>query len=216
MSRNLLFAAVGAAALAASSAPAAASTGDVKSIYALGRCIAGADRSAAGEMLRRLPLADTRVAVADSNLGRAGKCLKGGAPTVSSVQLRGAVAQALLLRDFPHFGVPPKISEGMFARFELPVDDATSTGVDAKTASLYRLADCVVRNQAIKTETLFRSGPGSALEERVIDNFAPTILACGADVRKLTVSRAHFRSLMAQAAYNVSVRYWTGKLWSAS
>jgi hypothetical protein len=215
--RRISIVAASAALLAAlPGAAAATAPSPMKQAYSLGRCIAGEDRGAAGALLRSLPLADTAVPISAAGLGGASDCLKGTSPTVSSLVLRGAIAQALLLRDFPHFGVPPKIKEHLFVTFPLPSEmEDGPDNVDHRTAELYKLADCVVRNQAIKLEPLFRAGPGSGIENRLFDYLGPTIAACRGNGGPLRVSRPHFRAMMAQAAYNISVRYWTGKLWSA-
>jgi hypothetical protein len=167
----------------------------------------------AAQLLQELPLGGGETDVSAVRLGSAAKC-GAGQGSVSTTLLRGGLAQALLLRDFPRFGVQPEIAADRFVRFDLPIDGPTA-GVDAQTATMYKLADCVVRNQAIKTENLFRSSPGSSREGRVLDALAPYVSACHGARGDARISRSDFRSLMAQAAYNVSVRYWTGDLWSA-
>ena len=193
-------------------AAASANPGNPAGLYELGKCIARADRDMAGQLLQELPLSG-ETEVSGAKLGPASGCLKEQSITVSSTLLRGGIAQALLLKDFPRFGVEPKIAPRMFVKFDLP-SDKNPAGADERTAALYKLADCVVRNQAIKTEGLFRSAPGSAIEGKVLDALGPYINACQGK-NPIRVSRADFRSMMAQAAYNVSVRYWSGELWSA-
>jgi hypothetical protein len=149
--------------------------------------------------------------VQGSRLGKGARCLRGQPLATSALTLRGGIAQEMLLRDFPYFGVPPKIAPSLFARFDLPIK-ADAAGVDPVTAAQYRLADCVVRNQAIKTERLFRSSPGSGVEGRLIDFLGPTMSACQGANATLRIKRSNFRSLLAQAAYHVSVRYWNGEL----
>jgi hypothetical protein len=200
--------------------PAAAGAAPVgvdreKSVYQLGRCIAGDDRDAAMEMLRSLPLDGETVTVDASQAGRAAKCV-GERRELRSITLRGALAQALLLRDFPRFGVPPKIARNHFITFDLPLDATSSGGADPHTASLYRLADCVARNQGMMTERLFRAAPGSGLEGNVLRALGPTMTACQGQRAPIRVGRSDFRSALAQAYYHVSVRYWTDQLWSAS
>jgi hypothetical protein len=39
--------------------------------------------------------------------------------------------------------------------------------------------------------------------------------ACQGGGATLSINRADWRSLLAQAAYSVSVRYWSGQLWTA-
>lgn len=204
------------AAATAIAAPAAASTGsgDADRVYDLGRCIVKQDREVAAQLLQDLPLGQREVELNASTLAEAGECLKGQTVSASSSLVRGALAQALLLKDFPRFGVQPKIATDMFAKIDLPLQ-GTSADVDERTASVYKLADCVVRNQAIKTESLFRSPPGSDLEGRVLDAIAPYIAACSGNSAEMRISRPEFRSAMAQAAYSVSARYWTGDLSSA-
>ena len=204
----------GAAATLSLGAPAHTATPDqVGRLYELGRCIVKVDREAAAELLQSLPVAPAETEIAASQLGDARDCLKEGRLSARSTLVRGALAQGLLLKDFPRFGVEPKISEHRFVKVDLPIN-GPAPGVDERTATLYKLADCVVRNQAIRTETLFRSAPGSGPESRLFDALAPYIAACAGDA-ELRVSRPEFRGMLAQAAYSVSTRYWTGELWSA-
>jgi hypothetical protein len=197
------------------SALAATTDTSSKAIYDLGRCVVKADRGAAVDLMQNLPVTPAQATLHSSSLGRASKCLAAGPVSVQSTTLRGAMAQALLLRDFPRVGVPPKMSQDMFAKFDLPLDAAKSNA-DERTVNLYKLADCVARNQGIKLERLFRAEVGSGVESRLIDYLGPTISACQGSAGTLRISRDDFRSLLAQAAYNVSVRYWSGELWSAS
>ena len=185
----------------------------VKSIYQMGACMVRADRQAAVSLLRSLPVTETEVDVDGANLGKAAKCLRGGPLRVSAVLVRGGISQALLLRDFPRAGFQPEVPNHMFAALDLPLE--ARAGVEEKTVALYKLADCVVRNQAVKTDGLFRSEPGSGLESRLIDYFGPTMAACRGASSTLRIKRDRFRSYMAQAAYHASVRYWNGELRSA-
>lgn len=213
MRKIVLISVAGAAAVIP--AAVAAKAGDpAGTAYSVGKCIVRADRAVAAALLRELPLTGGETELAPARLGAAAKCAAGQGATVSTTLLRGGLAQALLLKDFPRFGVQPEIAQSRFVRYDLPIDGPTA-GVDAQTASMYRLADCVVRNQAIKTEVLFRSSPGSSHEGRVFEAMAPYVSACHGAGNDLRIGRAEFRSMMAQAAYNVSVRYWTGDLWSA-
>jgi hypothetical protein len=208
MMKNSLTIAFGLAAFPAAATPSVPGpVASEKATYELGSCIVKSDREMAARLMRDLPPASTQVAIGGLRLG---KCTS-GSPAVRAITLRGSIAQALLLRDFPRFGVPPRITPSHFVQFDLPVETGTNT--DARTAALYKMSDCVVRNQGIKIERLFRADIGSNIEGRLIDYLAPTIQACqGANVR---VTRTDFRSALAQSAYKVSVRYWLGELYSA-
>ncbi|MDB5720050.1 MAG: hypothetical protein JWP15_668 [Alphaproteobacteria bacterium] len=189
--------------------PAMAQGGPEKQVYEIGQCIAAKDRDAAAALLRDLPFGTGSFTLDGARLGGAARCLAQPQP-VRARTMRGALAQALLLRDFPRFGIEPRVAPRLFARLDLPLEPRA--GVDARTANLYKLADCVVRNRAIESEPLFRSGLGSGVEDRVIDSFGPTIAACQKLSAPAAISRADFRGLLAEAAYDVSVRYWSGQL----
>jgi hypothetical protein len=81
---------------------------------------------------------------------------------------------------------------------------------------MYKLGDCVVRNEATKIENLLRAGVGSKQEDRLFDYFAPVMSACQPAGEPLRISRAALRSVLAQAAYKVSVRYWTEEMYTVS
>jgi hypothetical protein len=192
-------------------APLRAETGPEQEAYRIGACIAK-QRDAASALIRALPLDAGSTSLEPAELGAAASCVK--QPIALRTRLlRGAIAQAMLLRDFPRFGVPPEISQKLFVRLDLPL--APRPGVDAGTADLYKLADCVIRNRPIDSESLFRSSPGSVLERRILDGLTPIVAACRPQRATTLITRGDFRSVLAQAAYDVSVRYWSEQLWSA-
>lgn len=206
--------AITAAAAAAAALPTAAPASAVaeKKVYDAGRCIVRADRSAAAQLLRTLP-SSGEVSVDSGQLGDAAKCL-GGSATVSAMALRGSVAQALFLKDFDRFAVQPQVASHLFADFDVPTDK--TPGADPRTVAMYRLGDCVVRNEAMKMESFLRAGVGSAQEDQLFEYFGPIMSACQAGQEPLRISRAALRSVFAQAAYKVSVRYWTDDMYTAS
>jgi hypothetical protein len=211
--KNFLLLAGAAAALSLGFPAHAEAPDKVERLHDFGRCVVKSDREAAADLLQAIPIAPADVEIAALQLGDARDCLKEGRLSARSTLIRGALAQGLLLKDFPRFGVEPNIPEHRFVKLDLPLDGA-APGVDQRTATLYKVADCVVRNQALKTETLFRSAPASGPESRLFDAIAPYIEACAGNA-DLRVSRPEFRGMLAQAAYSVSIRYWTGELWSA-
>jgi hypothetical protein len=196
--------------------PAHAAAGQSeKSTYKLGKCIVRADRLVAGQLLRSTPLTGGQTVLDAASLGKAGSCVKAPSLAVSPILLRGSLAQELFLRDFERFAVKPRVSAGLFARFQLPIDSA-GAGADPRTVALYKLGDCVVRNEVLRIEILLRSAIGSGVERRLFDYLGPMMSACiGAD-SAIGVTRADLRSVFAQSAYDVSVRYWTDQLWTAS
>src|SRR5688500_10753906 len=75
-----------------------------RAVYDIGACIVRADRLAAASMLRSLPLTDEPITVREGQLGGGARCLRGQPLETSALMLRGGIAQAMLLRDFPRFG----------------------------------------------------------------------------------------------------------------
>jgi hypothetical protein len=178
--------------------------------YKFGRCLVQQDRQAAIDVLNQLPLVDGKVSLSEVDLGYGAACLGAGLAEVSPIAIRGGIAQELFLRDFQEFGLEPK-RKGEFARIALPISDESDTG-DAKTRALYKLGDCVVRNRTDATERLLKAPVGSKTERQVIDGLGPIMAACHGSRGQARVSRADLRSVLAQAAYSASVRYWSGGL----
>jgi hypothetical protein len=132
-----------------------------------------------------------------------------GASGASAMIVRGAIAQALFVRDFrgsmghqPRPGLDP---------VDLGLGDAIAPGGPSATEP-YRWADCVVRNDPAATERLLRTEVGSPQESAAISNLQPYMSACMAYGAQISVRQSEIRSLFAQGAYHNSYRYWTGQL----
>lgn len=198
------------AAAAAAAEPAA----DQKLAYQFGRCLVQQDRWAATQVIEQLPLADERVDLSDADLGDASSCLRPEVSVVSSIALRGGIAQELFLRDFQEFGVEPK-RKAELATIALPISPDSDEG-DPTTRALYRLGDCVVRNSTDSIERLLKAPVGSRTEQQVIERLGPIMAACHGPERQARVSRDDLRSILAQSAYSASTRYWRGQLRAVS
>lgn len=185
-------------------APAAASTPGLDRIYAAGRCMVARDRGAAASLIRSLPLDRERadLSALSPELSRCAGSL--GSPP--ALHLRGALAQALFFRDFRGFGLQPFRSIPL-VNLDLPVQDSPPGD---RTTELYRLSDCVVRNDPGHVERLLASRPGSENEGRFMSLLGGYLRACPA--AQLTIARSDLRSAIAQSAYQSMYRYWTGEL----
>jgi len=168
------------------------------------------DRLAAIQILNQLPFVGGDVSLTEADLGDAAPCLGAGLAGVSPIAVRGGIAQELFLRDFKEFGIEPK-RRREFANLALPISNDSEVG-DAKTRALYRLGDCVVRNRTHSIEQLLKAPVGSRTEQHVIDQLGPIMAACHGSKGQARVSREDLRSILAQAAYSASVRYWNGRL----
>lgn len=205
MIRAIFFGAC-AAALAVPALPAIAATAPIDQIYAAGRCIVQHDRDAAVDLILALPLGRERsdASVLAANVGRCGRAIG----SVPAIHLRGAIAQALFFRDFRGFGLQPSRSIPL-VNLDLPVQDSAPGDT---TNELYRLADCVVRNDGPHIEMLLATRPGSENEGRIMALLAPYLRACAPGDAELSLARSDLRSAIAQSAYQSMYRYWTRQL----
>jgi hypothetical protein len=194
-------------AAAAMAAPASASlsVADQAAVYKIGRCVVKADRTAAVSLLGRLPLAGGEVEAG----ALPGKCA-GALPAGSALALRGAIANALFNSDIEEFGMTPNRRISDLADLDLPIESTAS--VDPRTASLYKLGDCVVRNEMERTANFLKSEPGSRLEMTFYDRMRPTMSACQTADARTAVNRGDLRSVLAQSYYSAASRYYKGQL----
>lgn len=198
-------AALAAAMLWSLPAPAAASSPGLDRIYAAGRCMVAHDRGAAASLIRSLPLGRERTDLSALSPELVRRCA-GSLGSPPALHLRGALAQALFFRDFRGFGLQPFRSIPL-VNLELPVQDSPPGD---RTTELYRLADCVVRNDPGHVERLLASRPGSDNEGRFMSLLGGYLRACPA--AELSIARSDLRSALAQSAYQSMYRYWTGEL----
>ena len=206
MKRILLACAAAGAALSPAT-PALADTGPSQAqIYETGHCMVVSDRRTTVSFLQSLPIDD-----GDADLTRLPSTLQRrcaqGVSSANALHLRGAIAQALFLRDFRGFGLQPQRSIPL-VNLNIPVQSSPpGTGM----TELYRWADCVVRNDIGHTERLLQSRVGSSNESAMVEQLRPYMQACAGE-QSLAIRPADFRSLVAQSAYNSMYRYWTRQL----
>ncbi|HEV2817508.1 MAG TPA: hypothetical protein VGW40_09860 [Allosphingosinicella sp.] len=178
-------------------------------IYEAGRCIVAHDRGAANRLMARLPLDETEADLSGLR-GEAAVCAArlAGAP---SMQVRGALAQAMFMRDFGTIRRDADPRRG-FINLNLPVQ---SSPAGTRAIELYRWADCVARNDSASTERLLRTEAGSAEEATAIEGLRNYMAACMPAGMQLEIRLWELRSVIAQSAYHTVYRYWTGQLEAA-
>jgi hypothetical protein len=190
-----------AAGAAASFTPAQAAP-TVAAVYESGRCMVQRDRRAAVTLILSLP-SDNSIA----NLAPfRGACA--GAEGASAMLVRGAIAQALFLRDFRVFGREAR-AEVVLVNLGLPVESSVS---GSRSNELYRWGDCVVRNDGAGLQRLLVSAVGSADESAAIAGLQTYMAACMRSGTQLEVRASELRSVLAQSAYHAMYRYSTGQL----
>lgn len=187
-------------------APAVANYPGLERIYMAARCMVGHDRAAAAGLIRALPLGRERTDVSALSPELVRRCA-GSLESPPALHLRGGLAQALFFRDFRGFGLRPMRSIPL-VNLDLPVQDSPPGD---RMTELYRLADCVVRNDPEHVERLLATQPGSENEGRFMSLLGNYLRAC-APVAELSIARSDLRSVIAQSAYQAMFRYWTGGL----
>jgi hypothetical protein len=204
--RRLLFSMVAVGALASIPAPAAA-TPSVAAAYDGGLCLVRQDRRSAVALMASLPLDDSQADL--SGVGRAGAGCVRQLAGASSMLVRGAIAQALYLRDFRGLSREPR-DDRQIVNLNLPVEMFGAPR--DRTTQLYRWADCVVRNDNAGTERLLHSAIGSPEESAAIAGLQTYMSSCMPTGERLAVRASEVRSLFAQSGYHALYRYWTGQL----
>ena len=206
--KKAFLAVLAAGAALATAAPASATMNNgasTRDIYEAGRCFVDRDRSGAVALLTSLPIdGDGAPSALPENARRCGSALA----AADTLHLRGAIAQALFFRDFGGVGLEPRRSVPL-VNLDLPVQ---SSPAGTGSSELYRWADCVVRNDATRTERLLSSTPGSRGEEAAIQGLQAFMSACAAEGSQLAVQASELRSLLAQSVYHSMYRYWTNQL----
>lgn len=179
-------------------------------VDAVAKCALKKDRAATISATKRLPLGHEPVTLTADALGNAASCLNGSAVTAPAMQIRGAVAEQLYVSDFREVGVQPRRKPGDFADLDLPdvTDKSTSTLAELP---LYRLADCVARNDAESASFYLKAPAGSRMEKERFAKLQPYMAAC-AHGQRIVAAPGDFRAALAQAAYHTSARYWDGQL----
>lgn len=200
--------AAGAALVMTTPASAAMNNGaSARDIFEAGRCFVDHDRHGAAALLESLPIDGE--GVEPSALPEEARSCGSALSAADTLHLRGAIAQALFFRDFGGVGMEPRRSAPLI-NLNLPTQSSPAA---SGTVDLYRWADCVVRNDATRTERLLASTVGSRAEEAAIERLSDFMAACGATAGSdLAVQPSELRSLLAQSVYHSMYRYWTNQL----
>lgn len=172
-----------------------------------GRCIVVRNRDAALDLLRTLPNNADMADLTALPGGLSERCAR-GLTSADALHLRGAIVQEMYLRDFGGAGVEPRRSARLID-LALPVQD--SAGGD-RTTELFRLADCVVRNDGEHVDRFLASSVGSRIEANLIGAMRNYLAACAPATSQFAVRPADLRAVIAQSAYHSMYRYWTARL----
>jgi hypothetical protein len=165
-------------------------------------------------VIRRTPAASQRAidlpvdtGEFDRTIRRLAECLAAGGLKLPRPLLRGAIFEALYLRDFGRDAKPDFKSVPTFnyaQGYTRPLSPAAQDAV-----GLAVVADCVARTSPVAAHELVTSIPGSPLEDRAMGAVARQLPGCVPPQRTFRFSRSVVRGAMAEALYRLSSQ--TGK-----
>ncbi|MEP2989118.1 MAG: hypothetical protein ABJN65_15500 [Parasphingorhabdus sp.] len=129
----------------------------------------------------------------------------------NSKLFRGSLAAAYLNHKYkkaapPNYGVvTPTFTETAF--------NDLASNVDRPSFLLDAFADCVVRNQPAHAFHLFASKPTGKIEKIIFEQLQPTMRVCLSvkDGDQVEFTTTSLRGLMAEAAYDLDLRYFEDK-----
>lgn len=119
--------------------------------------------------------------------------------------LRGAIAERLLLRDFPAIGASPRQATAPI--FAAPPAEAianASTYVRIAHAML-ALGGCVAGADPAGTYALFSTAVGSSAERQAMQALMPALAGCIPEGEEITLTTRRLRPFLAEAAYRAAV-----------
>ena len=130
------------------------------------------------------------------------ECFSSGEMTVPQELLRGAVFEALYLREFshgPNSNLKSASSFDYFAPYSRPYSEEAQN-----TVGLAVVADCAVRTSPVAAHALLTSVPGSPQEDRTIGELARILPGCVPPGRTFHFSRSIIRGSVAEAMLRLS------------
>lgn len=140
------------------------------------------------------------------------RCYDGGpakAPKIHDNVVRGALAEALLKRDFSAIGV--RRGTRMVAIFQ-PLDvPANPMNGEARALAYLTVGECVAGAEPGLSFAVFGTKVAGPEEMQAVKALVPAISACLPDGLQLPIDPPVFRSFLAEAAYRVSVKLVTEK-----
>ncbi len=197
--------------LVALAAPSMAAMSNRAELNAFAKCAVSKDRDALARVVRALPLSNEPASIDAAHLGDAASCAGSAAVEGPSMLVRGAAAQAFYFADFREMGLEPRTPARNFVDLGWPKigddDPVTDPGV-----ALFKLGDCVSRNDAENVDRLMRTAYGSDQAKKLLDLMQPYYAACYPKGAAISASRDALQAAIAQAAYYTGVRRWTGQL----
>jgi hypothetical protein len=129
---------------------------------------------------------------------------------IPSNATRGAIAEALLARDFSAMGVRRGNRVATVFASEGPPENGPRKPAEAHAKAMLALAECVAQTDPALSFAVFGTEVGSDEENRAVRALVPAISQCLPPGFEFPTQAPVLRSYLAEAAYRVSVRQVAG------
>lgn len=185
--------------------------GDLQRWYAHGRCLVAAVPREADRFLAVRPGSMAMLTAFTQSDGKA-RCFDEAAgvkPRLHHNATRGAVVEALLLRDFSAVGVA-RTQHHAAVFGEGAQEVAEREAGEPRGMAYLALAQCAVRLAPDRVFSLFSTLPGTAAERDAIRPLVPALSDCIRPGDQVPLLAPVLRSYLAEAAYRVSVERLEG------
>lgn len=191
------------------SAPVSIKAGEpamLRSWYASARCLVRADGKGAERLLSVRPQSmEFFTAFLKADTGP--RCFDQRSQAKQPLHenaTRGAIAEALLLRDFSALGVAR--GRHFATVFEPLAPSPKPMNGEARAIAFLEVAECTVEAQPEQSFQLFATEVASPAEAAVVRALVPALGTCLPQGFQVPMSAPYIRSFLAEAAYRVSVR----------
>ncbi len=174
--------------------------------YAAGRCLVEKNGAIAEKILAALPeSADELIIFATA--GTDNKCFD--VPRRSKWKIgenvtRGAIVEALLLRDFREIGV--KRQKSVVPIFKWGSPQASNRPAQVRMLAFIEVAECAVLAAPEKSFQIFRTSYGSSAEKAAVMALVPEIGSCVPQDVQLPLTVSFLRTILAEGTYRVSAQ----------
>jgi hypothetical protein len=165
-------------------------------LYRFARCTVDAKPEDASALLRTAMDAAEHSGIVNRLGGDNNRCLRGASGMrLQAVAFRGAIANALYLRDYPAFPAD---------RLPVAADRAGEMLTGNPGTMMADFAGCVVRTNPAAVDALLRTRPASDEEHAQLNGMVGELSSCLFRGQMLQVNALTLRSILAESAFTLS------------
>jgi hypothetical protein len=131
------------------------------------------------------------------------------APLLHYNATRGAIVEALLLRDFSAVGKPRGAHVAAVVSMNAPAKHGLEP-IAPRVEAMLALAECIVKTDPARSFGVFSTEVAGPAEDAAVRSLTPAISQCLPPGFEFTLKAPVLRSFLAEAAYRVSVEQPVG------